>query len=180
MKTDTDLANHIGADLSESALGASGGAAKPAKPRPGTSGAARALKRPQGLASLPADLRKFLSNSSVTEIAEVLSLGKGTASRIKRGIYPHTPQKLLKRWESAKTKGDVLVGEWSLRRVLPSAAAHASVLLDGEFYSGAGLAGLVNRQVAVARTSAGGLVAQTLMHAWGDKVERFPLVLLEA
>ena len=129
---------------------------------------------------MPADLRSFLRGRSVTEIAEVLSLGKGTASRIKRGIYPHTPQKLLKRWEAAKAAGVVLVGSWSLRRVLPSATVHASVLFDGEFYSGAGLVGMVGHQIVVARTSAGGLLAQTLMHSMSDTVERFPLVLIEA
>ena len=51
-----------------------------------------------GLPCLPPDLRAFLRNRSVTEIADFLQLGKGTASRIKRGIYPHAPTKLLKRW----------------------------------------------------------------------------------
>lgn len=160
----------------EYAQNAPGAPAKPPKLNAGTLAAGEASKRPEGLLSLPPDLRAFLRSRSVSEIAEVLRLGKGTASRIKRGIYPHTPQKLLKRWDAAKASDAVLVGSWSLRRVLPSATAHEAVLFDGEFYSGAGLVGMRGQQIVVARTSRGTLLAQTL----GASAERFPLMQIEA
>lgn len=111
---------------------------------------------------MPPDLRAFLRNRSVTEIAELLQLGKGTASRIKRGIYPHAPNKLLKRWESVRAAGAVPVGTWALRRVMTDAKVHEAVLWGGMLYSGAGLIGMRGRQIAVAPTADGGLLAQTL------------------
>lgn len=148
--------------------------AKPPKQLGGTSMAGGASKGLAGLASLPPDLRAFLANRSVTEIAEVLHLGKGTASRIKRGIYPHAPHKLLKRWESVRANGAVPVGMWALRRVLADAMVHEAVLFDGALYSGAGLLGMRGRQIAVAPTADGGLLAQTL----DLPPQRLPLALV--
>ena len=136
--------------------------AKQPKQAGDTSGAAAASKPLAGLSCLPPDLREFLRNRSVTEIAELLSLGKGTASRIKRGIYPHTPHRLIKRWESVRAKGDVPAGAWTLRRVMADATVHEAVLWGGALYSGAGLHGMRGRQIAVAATAGGGLLAQTL------------------
>ena len=136
--------------------------AKPPKQSGDTSVAGAASKPLGGLSCLPPDLRAFLRNRSVTEIAELLQLGKGTASRIKRGIYPHAPHKLLKRWESIQASGAVPVGAWALRRVLADAMVHAALLYDGALYSGAGLQGMQGRQLAVTRTANGGLLAQTL------------------
>ena len=136
--------------------------AKPPKPQVDTNGAGAASKPLAGLPCLPPDLRAFLRNRSVTEIADALQLGKGTASRIKRGIYPHAPHKLLKRWESIQASGAVPVGTWALRRVLADAMVHAAILYDGALYSGAGLQGMQGRQLAVTRTANGGLLAQTL------------------
>lgn len=136
--------------------------AKPPKQRGDTSGAGVASKPLAGLSCLPPDLRAFLRNRSVTEIAELLQLGKGTASRIKRGIYPHAPNKLLKRWEAVRAAGTVPVGTWALRRVMADAAVHEAVLWGGKLYSGAGLLGMRGRQIAVAPTADGGLLAQTL------------------
>lgn len=146
--------------------------AKPPKQPGGTGVAGRASKPLTGLSCLPPDLRGFLRNRSVTEIAELLQLGKGTASRIKRGIYPHAPNKLLKRWEVVQASGAVPVGAWALRRVMADAAVHEAVLFDGALYSGAGLLGMQGRQIAVARTAGGGLLAQTLDAA----PQRLPLV----
>lgn len=142
--------------------GAPNGPAKPPKQAGDTSMAGGISKRLEGLSSLPPPLRAFLRNRSVTEIADALQLGKGTASRIKRGIYPHAPHKLLKRWESIQASGAVPVGTWALRRVLADAMVHAAILYDGALYSGAGLQGMQGRQLAVARTANGGLLAQTL------------------
>ena len=125
-----------------------------------------------GLPGLPPDLREFLRSRSVAEIAELLQLGKGTASRIKRGIYPHAPTKLLKRWAVVRAAGAVPVGTWALRRVMADASVHAAVLWGGMLYSGAGLLGMQGRQVAVAPTANGGLLAQTL----DLPAERLPLV----
>ena len=136
--------------------------AKPPKPQVDTNGAGAASKPLAGLPCLPPDLRAFLRNRSVTEIADALQLGKGTASRIKRGIYPHAPHNLLKRWESIQASGAVPVGAWALRRVLADAMVHAAILYDGALYSGAGLQGMQGRQLAVTRTANGGLLAQTL------------------
>lgn len=136
--------------------------AKPPKQRGDTSGASVASKPLAGLSCLPPDLRAFLRNRSVTEIAELLQLGKGTASRIKRGIYPHAPNKLLKRWEAVRAAGAVPVGTWALRRVMADATVHEAVLWGGVLYGGAGLFGLRGRQIAVAPTADGGLLAQTL------------------
>lgn len=136
--------------------------AKPPKQRGNTSGAGAASKPLAGLSCLPPDLREFLRNRSVTEIAELLSLGKGTASRIRRGIYPHAPHRLIERWESVRAKGAVPVGAWSLRRVMADATVHEAVLWGGALYSGAGLVGLRGHQVAVVATADGGLLAQTL------------------
>ena len=108
--------------------------AKPPKQRGDTSGAGVAAKPLAGLSCLPPDLRAFLRNRSVTEIAELLQLGKGTASRIKRGIYPHAPNKLLKRWESVRAAGAVPVGTWALRRVMTDAKVHEAVLWGGMLY----------------------------------------------
>lgn len=131
-----------------------------------TSVAGVAQKPLLGLSCLPADLRAFLRHRSVTEIAELLQLGKGTASRIKRGIYPHAPHKLLKRWEAIKAAGAVPAGTWALRRVMADATVHQAaceaVLWGGMLYSGAGLVGMRGRQIAVAPTADGGLLAQTL------------------
>ena len=102
--------------------------AKPPKPQVDTNGAGVASNPLAGLPCLPPDLRAFLRNRSVTEIAELLQLGKGTASRIKRGIYPHQPTKLLKRWEAVRATGVVPVGTWALRRVMADATAHEAVL----------------------------------------------------
>src|SRR5690606_4999492 len=66
----------------EYAQNAPGAPAKPPKLNAGTLAAGEASKRPEGLLSLPPDLRAFLRSRSVSEIAEVLRLGKGTASRI--------------------------------------------------------------------------------------------------
>ena len=66
--------------------GAPNGPAKPPKQAGDTSMAGGISKRLEGLSSLPPPLRAFLRNRSVTEIADALQLGKGTASRIKRGI----------------------------------------------------------------------------------------------
>lgn len=99
----------------------------------------------------------LLKNETLTPQAR-----KGTASRIKRGIYPHAPHKLLKRWESVQASGAVPVGAWALRRVLADAMVHAALLYDGALYSGAGLQGMQGRQLAVTRTANGGLLAQTL------------------
>lgn len=137
----------------------------PAKPpkQPGDTSMAGAAQKPlAGLHGLPPDLRAFLRNRSVTEIAELLQLGKGTASRIKRGIYPHAPTKLLKRWEAVRATGAVPVGTWALRRVMADAMVHEAVLWGGMLYSGAGLLGMRGRQIAVAPTADGGLLAQTL------------------
>ena len=136
--------------------------AKPPKPQVDTNGAGVASNPLAGLPCLPPDLRAFLRNRSVTEIAELLQLGKGTASRIKRGIYPHAPTKLLKRWAVVRAAGAVPVGTWALRRVMADASVHAAVLWGGMLYSGAGLLGMQGRQVAVAPTANGGLLAQTL------------------
>lgn len=136
--------------------------AKPPKQRGDTCGAGADSKPFAGLSCLPPDLRAFLRNRSVTEIAELLQLGKGTASRIKRGIYPHAPNKLLKRWEAVRATGSVPVGTWALRRVMADSAVHEAVLWGGALYSGAGLVGMRGRQIAVAPTADGGLLAQTL------------------
>ena len=125
-----------------------------------------------GLPGLPPDLREFLRSRSVAEIAKLMQLGKGTASRIKRGIYPHAPTKLLKRWAVVRAAGAVPVGTWALRRVMADASVHAAVLWGGMLYSGAGLLGMQGRQVAVAPTANGGLLAQTL----DLPAERLPLV----
>ena len=146
--------------------------AKPPKHAGDTSGAGAAPKPLAGLSCLSPDLRAFLRNRSVTEIAELLQLGKGTASRIKRGIYPHAPTKLLKRWAVVRAAGAVPVGTWALRRVMADASVHAAVLWGGMLYSGAGLLGMQGRQVAVAPTANGGLLAQTL----DLPAERLPLV----
>ena len=146
--------------------------AKPPKPQVDTNGAGAASKPLAGLPCLPPDLRAFLRNRSVTEIADFLQLGKGTASRIKRGIYPHAPTKLLKRWAVVRAAGAVPVGTWALRRVMADASVHAAVLWGGMLYSGAGLLGMQGRQVAVAPTANGGLLAQTL----DLPAERLPLV----
>ena len=132
------------------------------KPAGNTSGAGAASRPLAGLSCLPPDLREFLRSRSVAEIAKLLSLGKGTASRIKRGIYPHTPHRLIKRWEAVRAKGTVSVGAWTLRRVMADAAVHAAVRWGGALYSGAGLYGMRGRQIAVAATAGGGLLAQTL------------------
>ena len=152
--------------------GAPNGPAKPPKQAGDTSMAGGISKRLEGLSSLPPPLRAFLRNRSVTEIADALQLGKGTASRIKRGIYPHAPHRLIERWESVRAKGAVPVGAWSLRRVMADATVHAAVLWGGMLYSGAGLLGMQGRQVAVAPTANGGLLAQTL----DLPAERLPLV----
>lgn len=148
--------------------------AKPPKQAGDTSMAGGASRGLAGLPSLPPDLRAFLGNRSVTEVAEVLHLGKGTASRIKRGIYPHAPHKLLRRWEVVKSGGAVPVGKWALRRVLTDAMVHEAVLFDGALYSGAGLLGMRGRQIAVAPTADGGLLAQTL----DMPPQRLPLALV--
>ena len=132
------------------------------KPAGKTSGAGAASRPLAGLSCLPPDLREFLRSRSVAEIAKLLSLGKGTASRIKRGIYPHAPNKLLKRWEAVRAAGTVPVGTWALRRVMADATVHEAVLWRGMLYSGAGLLGMRGRQIAVAPTADGGLLAQTL------------------
>lgn len=136
--------------------------AKPPKQSGGTRVAGASSKPLAGLSCLPPDLREFLRNRSVTEIAGMLRLGKGTASRIKRGIYPHAPHKLLKRWESVRAAGAVPVGAWALRRVMADATVHEAVLWGGALYSGAGLFGMRGRQIAVTTTAGGGLLAQTL------------------
>ena len=136
--------------------------AKPPKHASDTSVAGAASKPLAGLSCLPPDLRAFLRNRSVTEIADLLQLGKGTASRIKRGIYPHAPHKLIKRWEAVRAAGAVPVGTWALRRVMADATVHEAVLWGGMLYSGAGLLGMRGRQIAVAPTADGGLLAQTL------------------
>ena len=146
--------------------------AKPPKHAGDTSGAGAAPKPLAGLSCLPPDLRAFLRNRSVTEIAELLQLGKGTASRIKRGIYPHAPTKLLKRWEAVRAAGAVPVGTWALRRVMADATAHEAVLWGGMLYSGAGLLGMRGRQIAVAPTADGSLLGQTL----DLPAQRLPLV----
>ena len=57
--------------------------------QPGDTSMAGAAPNPlAGLPGLPPDLREFLRSRSVAEIAKLMQLGKGTASRIKRGIYP--------------------------------------------------------------------------------------------
>ena len=132
------------------------------KPAGNTSGAGAVSRPLAGLSCLPPDLREFLRSRSVAEIAKLLSLGKGTASRIKRGIYPHTPHRLIKRWEAVRAKGTVPVGAWTLRRVMADATVHEAVLWGGALYSGAGLHGMRGRQIAVAATAGGGLLAQTL------------------
>ena len=124
---------------------------------------------------LPPDLRAFLRNRSVTEIAEALRLDKGMASRIKRGTYHHAPHKLLKRWEAVKAAGVAPVGAWALRRVLAGAVVHEAVLFGGALYSGAGLMGMRGRQIVVTRAACGGLIAQTLT----QPAERFALVQVD-
>lgn len=148
--------------------------AKPPKQPRDTNMAGTAANRLVGLASLPPDLRAFLGNRSVSEIAEVLQLGKGTASRIKRGIYPHAPNKLLKRWEAVRAGGAVPVGIWAMRRVVADATVHNAVLYGGALYSGAGLLGMRGRQIAVAPMADGGLLAQTL----DLPPQRLPLALV--
>ena len=131
--------------------------------QPGDTSMAGAAPNPlAGLPGLPPDLREFLRSRSVAEIAKLMQLGKGTASRIKRGIYPHAPNKLLKRWEAVKAAGAVPVGTWALRRVMADATVHEAVLWGGALYSGAGLFGMRGRQIAVAPTADGGLLAQPL------------------
>ena len=131
--------------------------------QPGDTSMAGAAPNPlAGLPGLPPDLREFLRSRSVAEIAKLMQLGKGTASRIKRGIYPHAPTKLLKRWEAVRATGIVPVGTWALRRVMADATAHEAVLWGGMLYSGAGLLGMRGRQIAVAPTADGGLLGQTL------------------
>ena len=131
--------------------------------QPGDTSMAGAAPNPlAGLPGLPPDLREFLRSRSVAEIAKLMQLGKGTASRIKRGIYPHAPTKLLKRWEAVRAIGVVPVGTWALRRVMADATAHEAVLWGGMLYSGAGLLGMRGRQIAVAPTADGGLLGQTL------------------
>lgn len=141
--------------------------------QPGDTSMAGAAPNPlAGLPGLPPDLREFLRSRSVAEIAKLMQLGKGTASRIKRGIYPHAPTKLLKRWEVVRAAGAVPVGTWALRRVMADATAHEAVLWGGMLYSGAGLLGMRGRQIAVAPTADGSLLGQTL----DLPAERLPLV----
>ena len=141
--------------------------------QPGDTSMAGAAPNPlAGLPGLPPDLREFLRSRSVAEIAKLMQLGKGTASRIKRGIYPHAPTKLLKRWAVVRAAGAVPVGTWALRRVMADATAHEAVLWGGMLYSGAGLLGMRGRQIAVAPTADGSLLGQTL----DLPAERLPLV----
>lgn len=150
--------------------------AKRTKHRVDTSMACAAENALEGLYSVPPDLREFLRNHTVTEVAELLRIGKGTASRIKRGIYPHAPTTLIRRWEALRVDGAVQVGTWALRRVMACAAVHEAVLWGGVLYSGAGLHGMRGRQIAVAPMADGGLLAQTM----DLPAQRFALVALAA
>ena len=73
-----------------------------------------------------------------------------------------------------RANGAVPVGMWALRRVLADAMVHEAVLFNGALYSGAGLLGMRGRQIAVAPTADGGLLAQTL----DLPPQRLPLALV--
>ncbi len=111
-----------------------------------------------GLNSAPADFMEFVRAGTVSSAASALRLSRGTVHQLRAGYWPDDARRLLKAWSEYKGRTGRIQSSWFLRRVRTGGVVRHA----GAEWTGVGLAQRVGELVAVARTSSGELLAQTL------------------
>jgi hypothetical protein len=94
----------------------------------------------------------------VTVLATALSMSRKTAWRLSKGEWPKDTRKVLAAWATYKGRSADRQSGWFLRRVQQG----GTVLHAGRVWTAQTLALRTGQTLAVARCSAGELVAQTL------------------
>lgn len=110
-----------------------------------------------GPKSQPPELASFVHLHSSRAVAAALGVGQGTVTRLKGGYWPADPRKIVQAWNAYKGRTVQRATSWFVRRVSADGLHHG-----GKRYQAAQLAGRAGELMAVARTSDGGLLAQSL------------------
>lgn len=113
---------------------------------------------PETVLSAPPDLLQFVASQTVSVVATALSMSRKTAWRLSKGEWPKDTRKVLAAWAAYKGRSADRQSGWFLRRVQQG----GTVLHAGQVWSAQTLALRTGQTLAVARCSAGELVAQTL------------------
>lgn len=136
-----------------------------------TSACVQTQNAPDGCFSAPPDLLAFVHAQSVTEVARVLGMSRKTAWRLRGNHWPRDTRSVLRAWQSYKGRNAQQQSGWFLRRVY----AGGLVRHAGLSWTANGMAVRTGQTVAVARTDANTLLAQTL----DLPAERFELTMTE-
>lgn len=134
----------------------------------GTSACTNPVRGFYGPESAPPELMDFLHAQSIRDAAETLGLARGTVHRLAKGYWPSDPRKIIQAWSAYQGRAAVVGSSWFLRRIRAGGVARHA----GQDYTAPRLAARTGQLLAVARSSEGGLVAQTLELP----AERMPLV----
>ena len=131
----------------------------------------RGKNAPEGPKSAPPDLMAFLAASTLSGAVDALRLSRPQISRLRSGYWPTDARKIVSAWDRYKGRTTERQSGWFLRRVQPD----GTVLHAGQAWAAPGLALRTGQTLAVARSAADALVAQTL----DLPSERFALQRLE-
>lgn len=101
---------------------------------------------------------QFVRENSVGDVTRELGVARGTVHRLRHGYWPADPDKLLTTWGRFKASRSVVESSWFMRRV----KADGTVRHAGKSYTAPRLAARAGHLLAVARSTEGGFVAQTL------------------
>lgn len=124
----------------------------------GTSGSPAAKNRATGRKSAPPELLAFVRLESVTTAAGALGLTRQTIYRLREGYWPRNADKIMAAWRTCQGELADRASRWVMRRVYPG----GMVLHARRWWTADGLAGRTDQSLALARTSEGQLLAQTL------------------
>ena len=146
------------------------GGTSPSNAPGSTSASADGSKRLYGPDCAPPDLLHFLRESPLGAATRALGMAHGTVHRLRHGYWPSDPRKIMQAWSRYKGRRSIVASSWFIRRVRPG----GTVRHAGQDYTAPRLAARTGQMLAVARSSDGGLIAQTLELP----AERIPLVPL--
>ena len=135
-----------------------------------TSASVDGSRRLYGPDCAPPDLLHFLRESPLGAATRALGMAHGTVHRLRHGYWPSDPRKIMQAWSRYKGRRSIVASSWFIRRVRPG----GTVRHAGQDYTAPRLAARTGQMLAVARSSDGGLIAQTLELP----AERIPLVPL--
>ncbi|MFC3305512.1 helix-turn-helix domain-containing protein [Ottowia pentelensis] len=99
-----------------------------------------------------------MRGQSVSEAADALGLTRRTVYRLRDGYWPRNASNILSAWRACQGELADRASRWVMRRVYPG----GMVLHARRWWTADGLAGRTDQSLALARTSEGQLLAQTL------------------